>query len=497
MSTLNSIRKSKIVVAFLSLPFIVRFLVCLLAVLLAAFVGAMFSECAEELIGEFLGLPKKNEILKFLGIGMGGVLLAIQAVMSYMRAKAMEGAAKAQAGATKQQAKANENAEKGLRQERLKNAIEHLGHGSDSVRLGGAYELFHLAEETKELRQTAFDMLCVHIRRTTGEAEYRENHESKPSEEIQSLLTLLFVQEHEVFKGLHINLQGSWLNGVVLSGARLRKANLVRAHLQEAELRGAHLEEAHLFDAQLQGADLEDVHLQRANLMRAQMQGADLVDAQLQGANLMGAQLQGADLVGALLQGADLGDAKLQGANLMGAQLQGANLMGAQLQGAYLGGAQLQGAYLGDAKLQGANLVDAQLQGAYLEDAHLQRANLMGALLQGAYLGDAQLQGADLRGAQLQGVASNKPEPYIGFIKRIRGAISRQCNLSGVIFEGGLNQEEVNSLVEGLPVENAKELREKLAPHIGQPKNNELPENGGAHYRSLHQRRGRGMDRRV
>ena len=123
---------------------------------------------------------------------MGGVLLAIQAVLSYIRAKAMEDAANAQAGATEQQAKANENAERGLRQERLKNAIEHLGHGSDSVRLGGAYELFHLAQETENLRQTALDILCAHIRRTTGETVYREKHESKPSEEIQSLLTLLF-----------------------------------------------------------------------------------------------------------------------------------------------------------------------------------------------------------------------------------------------------------------------------------------------------------------
>ena len=79
---------------------------------------------------------------------MGGVLLAIQALMSYKRAKAMEdaanaqaeaanaqaaaakaqaAAAKAQAAATKEQAKANQNTEQGQRQERLKNAIEHLG----------------------------------------------------------------------------------------------------------------------------------------------------------------------------------------------------------------------------------------------------------------------------------------------------------------------------------------------------------------------------------
>ena len=376
---------------------IVRFLVALLSVLLAAFVGVMFSDCAAENIGGYLGLIKKadasvpkNEILKFLGIGMGGVLLAIQAVMSYMRAKAMEDAANAQAGATEQQAKANENAERGLRQERLKNAIEHLGHRSDSVRLGGAYELFHLAQDTETLRQTVLDILCAHIRRTTGEAEYRVKHRSKPSEEIQSLLTLLFVQEHEVFKGLHINLQGSWLNGAKLENARLEKANLLGVYLQKARLKGAHLQEADLLGAYLQSANLTETHM------------------------------QGVDIWGAHLQGASLVKAYLQGTNIWGAQLQGANIL------------------------------------------------------------DAQFQGSDLSGAQLQGVASNTPEPFLGLVKRIRGAIGRQSDLSGVIFEGGLNQEDVNSLVEGLSYEDAKVLREKLTPHIDKPTSHELPENSGA-----------------
>ena len=293
----------------------------ILAVLLAAFVGVMVSKCAHEWIGGLLGLfgeDNKNEILKFLGIGMGGVLLAIQAVLSYIRAKAMEEAAKAQAGVTEQQAKANKNAEIGLRQERLKNAIEHLGHGSDSVRLGGAYELFHLAEETKELRQTAFDMLCAYIRRTTGETVYRENHESKPSEEIQSLLTLLFVQEHEVFKGLHINLQGSWLNGANLAKARLEKANLSSAHLQEADLERAHLQKGNLGKAHLQEVGLWDAQLQGANLSSAHLQWADLEEAQLQGASLWGAQLQNAILADACLQGVDLRVSKLLGTGTWG-----------------------------------------------------------------------------------------------------------------------------------------------------------------------------------
>ena len=292
-------------------------LIFLLVVLFSTFVAVMVSEnlCW---ISPYLGLTKKNETLTFLGIGMGGILLALQAVIANKRAQAMENAANAQA-------EANQNTERGQRQERLKNAIEHLGHASDSVRLGGAYELFHLAQDNKDLCQTVMDILCAHIRRTTGERKYREDYPSKPSEEVQSLLTLLFVQEYKVFKGCHINLQESWLNGANLKRARLQGSNLVEAYLQGAELQevklqGANLVEAHLQGAELGGAHLHGVrlsktHLQRAILEGARLYGADLVEAKLQVAYLHRAQLQGTSLMEARLQGADLSFAHLEGSH--------------------------------------------------------------------------------------------------------------------------------------------------------------------------------------
>ena len=263
---------------------LLSFLIFLLALAFGAFVGVLFSECAEKYISKLLGLSDKNEGLKFLGISMGGILITLQALMSYRRAKAMEGTAESQAKATEEQAKANQHTEEGQRQERLRNAIEHLGHKSDSVRLGGAYELFHLAEDTEALCQTVLDILCAHIRQTTSEDKYRETHKSKPSEEIQSLLTLLFVQEHEVFKDCHINLQGSWLNGASLSRARLVKATLDEARLQGTRLDEARLQGTRLDEAQLQGAFLFETHLQGAILFKAHLQGANLDEAQLQGA---------------------------------------------------------------------------------------------------------------------------------------------------------------------------------------------------------------------
>ena len=314
-------------------------LIVVLVGLLGTFLAVLFCGGAEKYIVQLFGLEEgqKYEALKFLGIGMGGAVLALQAVIANKRAQAMENTAKAQAyaataqaQATQEQAKANKNTEPGQRQERLKNAIEHLGHESDSVRLGGAYELFHLAEDedtaedTKDLRQTVFDILCAHIRRTTSEKEYRDKHQSKPSEEIQSLLALLFVQKRKVFTGLDINLQESWLNGSNLYEARLEKANLWGARLHGADLRGAQLHGANLWGAQLHGA----------NLMDAQLHGAFLRGAQLHEAYLEAAQLHGADLRGAQLHGAMLWEAQLHGARLGGAQLHGADLIGAQLHGA-------------------------------------------------------------------------------------------------------------------------------------------------------------------
>ncbi len=428
-------------------------LVALLIVLAIVFMVVLYSEnleCIFKRFGLSVGENRKYEVLKFLGIGLGGILVALQALASHRRAKAMEDTAS--------------HTEQGLRQERLKNAIEHLGNEKESVRWGGAYELFHLAKDSKELSQTVLDMLCLHIRQTTSENEYRKAHESKPSEEIQSLLRLLFVQEHEVFKGCDINLQGSWLNGADLWGARLEKAILTRVHLQ-----GVTLTEAHL-----QGAVLTGAYLQKADLREARLQGVHLDKAYLQEANLSKACLQGATLI----------EARLQEVILKWAYSQGAIFYRAYLQKADLSGARLQGAILYFANLQCANMKDTGLQGAILCGAHLQEAILWMTHLQGVV--GAQYLPEDFRGElQLWGAEAwrNFLKPS-RFAKRLTESIDRESDISGMLFEGGLSRENVDSFVEGLSDEKANELREKLEPHIDRLPNNQLPTDSGADTRT-------------
>ena len=292
----------------------------------------------------FFGEEKKSDALGLVGVCIGGVLLALNALVAHRRTEASLSAAEAQAEAAKQHVKANEHTGRGQLQERLRHAIEHLGRPAPAVRLGGVYELFHLAHDARELGQTVLDILCAHIRHTTDQVKYREQFASKPSSEIQSILTLLFVRAYPVFHGLPIDLQGSWLRGVDLREARLHKADLKGADLSSSNLCDARLERATLTETILKEARLERACLQEADFTLAEMQGCNLSHARLQGATFLGASLAITRFVCAQLQGADLCDAEMCGATLSHAKMQGARLSRTYLQGATLGGADFRGA---------------------------------------------------------------------------------------------------------------------------------------------------------
>ena len=223
-----------------------KFLFIVGSLLVALGVVVMFSDDVVIYLQQLLGLNEKFDMLKNIVYCVAGVMYIW---LAKKRINAMEATAK-------EQAKATANTEAKQQQERLNNAIEHLGHDSDSVRIGGTHELFHLAKDTEDLRQTVLNFLCAHIRQTTGKDDYQAKYATKPSEEIQGLLTLLFIEEHDVFEGCSINLQGSYLNGANLSKARLKNANLIETQLQGANLMDAQLEDDFLIEAQSRGAIL-------------------------------------------------------------------------------------------------------------------------------------------------------------------------------------------------------------------------------------------------
>ena len=367
----------------------------------------MLSVCVEMYLSELLGLASgaKFTLLQTLGLGMGGVLVALQALASNRRAIAMETAATAQAEATKEQTKANLSIEERHRQERLKNAIEHLGHSSPSVRLGGAYELVNLALEKEALRATVMEILCAHIRQTTTQAEYAQEHLSGPSTEVQSLLSVIFVENHTVFGGYKANLQGSCLN----------RANLANAHLVNVNFERAQLQQTNLHQAWLQGSLFLNANLTGVIAARADLSGAKIVTSSLRGAILFQTNFRGSTIIGTRMQLADLRQADFRGAQTQSLALQSAQLDEAQFHG-------------------------------------------MRAITE---------QGSD-------GSTSLK------FSDTVNAGVGKNTDFSQVVFEGGMNEEEVESVVGNTTDDASRTRREQLTLHVGRPQSHELPPNSQA-----------------
>ena len=272
-------------------------LVAILLLLVCTFAATMAVPPVTNCTKMLLGAETKNEALTFLGVSMGGVLVALQALMSYRRAKAMEDTSSAHA-------KANENAS-------LESAIKHLGNDSVSVRLAGVHELIHLAKNVKGLREPVLDILCSRIRQATRDQAYTRQHDKRPSEEIQSMLTLMFVKwGSDLFNESVAELQGSWLNGIELSDAWLCNAVLSEANLQSAQLMKANLESAELMNA----------HLEKANLSGATLRSVAAMGVELEGGYLVEADVREADMRCADLRGADFTKAKKTGWNIEGAR---------------------------------------------------------------------------------------------------------------------------------------------------------------------------------
>ena len=318
-------------------------------------------------------------------MAMAGGFLAVAVLLQTMKRAEAAGEAVVQTEkALGQTEKAINQTEKSIVQKTFSDAINHLGHESESVILGGIHSLLDLAKKNSDYRLRVFNILCAHIKITTTTEEYQKKHEKRPSTTIQTLLDLLFRgEEYNIFPVDPIKCK-AYLNEAYLAGSDLRGYRLQHSNLIGAELRGASL-----WGAQLQEADLRDAHLQGVDLFVAQLQGADLRDA----------QLQGADLTRAHLQEADLRDAQLQGADLTGAHLQEADLRRAELQGAQLQQAEI------------------EMQGAYMHQIELSHKTRMG--------------GSDLRGA-----SSYEGESLMKFQERIESQIDQETDLAGVVFDG-------------------------------------------------------------
>ncbi len=203
------------------------------------------------------GTETKLELIKLIGWGMSGIIATLVVFVLFQRAVALDGQ--------------NIIAGKGHIQERFKAAIEHLGNDNASIRIASFYEFYRLAKAEIYLQKAILDILCAYLRQTTKNEDYQKK-QIKPTEEVQSLLNVLFKPNDKgdfIFVDIGADLEGVYLQGAHLQSANLQNANLQTASLQSADMRYSNLQDAQLQEAQLQDTKLQNAILQGANLQRS------------------------------------------------------------------------------------------------------------------------------------------------------------------------------------------------------------------------------------
>lgn len=184
------------------------------------------------------------------------------------------------------------------RADRFAKAVEQVGDkGSETVRAGGAFNLWLLAQEAASYWPVVEWLLATMIREHSTQATLSRS-------DVQAGLTVFGERplRDPGEKGRPIDLRAVDLSGLSLTGGNFERVLLDRA--------------------QLIGTQLTDTNLVRANLNSAHLDRAILSGADLTNAVLTGASLTGANLFKTVLRGSNITDCDFTDAlNLTAEQL--------------------------------------------------------------------------------------------------------------------------------------------------------------------------------
>ena len=231
-----------------------------------------------------------------------------------------------------------ENQQKQLLHSRFSAGVELLGNPNESARIGGAYNLYFLASENPEYVKPACKILCAQIRTITHELEYQKKYEKQPSNEIQTILDLLF-KKHDNGKLIfdvcekdleRVFLAGASLKDTILSDVNFNEAALSDVDFTKSILRDVKLWRAILSNVTFSNATLSNVTFSNATLSNVIFLLATLRDVTFSNATLKdivsfsNANLRDVDFMDAKLSNIDFYDAKFEGYNdFLGTPLDG------------------------------------------------------------------------------------------------------------------------------------------------------------------------------
>ena len=228
--------------------------------------------------------------------------------------------------------------QKQLRETRFSSGVELLGNMNESARIGGAYNLFFLANEyPDEYLIPVCEIFCAHIRTITSSKEYQIKH--KTSNEIQTLINFLFKRNNTslIFEHCNKNLQGTFLDGTNFKESKLDNVDfdystllnidfnydtLTSVYCDNSKLKNITFRQNELFSVYIQDAEVTNVNFFNSELRNVRFGDSKLTNVKFPFSTLYWVRFDGAKLINIDFKYADIDAITLSGTILDGHKLE-------------------------------------------------------------------------------------------------------------------------------------------------------------------------------
>ncbi len=247
---------------------------------------------------------------------------------------------------------------------RFAKGVELLGNSQESTRIGGIYTLFFLAKEFQsDYKECIFKILCSHITTITQDITYQKNHMDIPSNEIQTILNLLFKKTDHVY--LFADYSASLWN------AHLNGANLSFAYLKKIHLNHVSLDKAIMYHCDLQGAKIKYTNMRDSRLVHANLLQAEILYSHLNCTDLHKAQLDNATL-----QDTNLSHSLFKETSMISTRFVNTNLSCASITDTELSYSSIVDSDFFATEIINTNLSKAHIQNVSLEESNIDKSDL-------------------------------------------------------------------------------------------------------------------------
>jgi hypothetical protein len=153
--------------------------------------------------------------------------------------------------------------QKQLQDSRFATGVNLLGNSNESARIGGVYCLYYLANEFRDdYLIPVCEIICAHIRSITRDNRYQEAYNKMPSNEIQTIIDLLFKKDKNetiIFENCQKNLTRTFLHGVDFFRAKITNTHFYFSSIKSVTFLYRSLKESALTNVGFNSATLNDV----------------------------------------------------------------------------------------------------------------------------------------------------------------------------------------------------------------------------------------------